>query len=145
MRSKSIDKSRLVSKNFSKNIETKADVSRLNIKLKKLAWSEEKQDLITADTENNTDHRITGESKSLCYRTQPRDTDCDFSIKFPPDMLEDLQYKADAMLLDINELILQILARRLDQSQGQIEQERARQTREALGIPHYITRCQTIS
>jgi len=75
---------------------------------------------------------------SRCYRTTAKNTDCPISLKIPPDMLEDLQYKADAMDLELNHLILQILARRLDQSQGQIEEQRAWQTREDLGIPHEV-------
>ncbi len=79
------------------------------------------------------------EIASRCYRTIPKHTDCPINLKIPPDMLEDLQYKADAMDLELNHLILQILARRLDQSQGQIEEQRAWQTREDLGIPHEVT------
>lgn len=80
---------------------------------------------------------------SRCYRTFARDTDCDITIKMPPDMVEDLQYKADAMGIYFEDLILQILARRLDQSQEQIDMERAWQTREQLGIPHEIPRTES--
>jgi len=80
------------------------------------------------------------ESFSRYYRTFVRDTDCPITIKMPVDLVEDLQYKADAMGVFFDDLILQILARRLDQSQDQIEAERARQIREELGISHEIPR-----
>ena len=80
------------------------------------------------------------EFSSRCYRTFSRDTDCPITIKMPADLVDDLQYKADAMGLFFDDLVLQILARRLDQSQDQIEMERARQTREELGISHEIPR-----
>lgn len=76
------------------------------------------------------------ELSSRCYRIIYKHTDCPLNLKVPPDMLEDLLYKADAMDMDLNNLVLQILARRLEQSQGQIEEQRAWQTREDLGIPH---------
>ncbi len=80
------------------------------------------------------------EQTSRCYRTSVRETDCDITLKMPVDLVEDLQYKADAMGVYFDELILQILAKRLDQSQEQIDMERAWQTREELGIPHEISR-----
>jgi len=78
------------------------------------------------------------ELSSRCYRTFMKETDCKISLYMPTDMIEDLQYKADAMSVHFNNLVLQILARRLDQSQAQIEEQRAWQTREDLGIPHEV-------
>lgn len=58
------------------------------------------------------------------YREYPRETDCELTIKISPDMLEDLCLHAEAIDMNLDELILQIIAGRLGRSQQMIKEQR---------------------
>lgn len=65
------------------------------------------------------------------YRQYPRETDCELLIKIPPDMLEDLCLHAKANDMNVDELILQIMAGRLGRSQRAIQAARLQEAEES--------------
>ena len=60
---------------------------------------------------------------SLSYRTDIRDYDCEIELQIPIDLLEDLQAKADARNLRVDQLIIQTLAKSCERAQKQIRNQ----------------------
>lgn len=63
---------------------------------------------------------------SVCYRTTPKNYDCEIALQIPMDLVEDLQARADAMNKTLDSLILELLAFSCERAHRQISNQHDR-------------------